>query len=380
MTKRHKRGFGSPRKLASGRYQVRYTHPDTGRRITAGKTFPNKAAAEREIARIQGEIDAGTLSPNTGAKGQAAEIDGRGLTLRELGEHWRPLRLTKRGQPLSPNTINGYRTMIENALRDIADMPIQAITPTVVEKWFSSPASRQAPNYATKVYSHLGTLMNYAVKRKWIAENPCDIPGASNYVPEQPVAVPSAEQIEILLNEAQGSMRAIVALAAWGGLRKGEILELRRQDVTIEQIGSKDVVWISISRGVIWVAGEPVVRPPKTPGSVRTVGLPDRVTEILISHLATVPINPDALLFPGEPGTQIHYKRLQLDRAWQKLRQVAGFTGRFHSLRSFAATEYGKTGATAVELMDRFGHRNIKTAMRYQRTTGREVELLERLG
>jgi hypothetical protein len=35
---------------------------------------------------------------------------------------------------------------------------------------------------------------------------------------------------------------------------------------------------------------------------------------------------------------------------------------------------------TSKELMDRFGPRDIKTAMRYQRTTGRDAELLRKLG
>ena len=47
---------------------------------------------------------------------------------------------------------------------------------------------------------------------------------------------------------------------------------------------------------------------------------------------------------------------------------------------TFAATEFAKLNPTSQELMDRFGHRDIKTAMRYQRSTGRDAELLRKLG
>jgi hypothetical protein len=37
------------------------------------------------------------------------------------------------------------------------------------------------------------------------------------------------------------------------------------------------------------------------------------------------------------------------------------------------------TGATLREIMDRLGHNNYKTAMLYQRNSGRELELVGRL-
>ena len=63
----------------------------------------------------------------------------------------------------------------------------------------------------------------------------------------------------------------------------------------------------------------------------------------------------------------------------QAVKREARFKRRFHSLRTYAATEFAKLSPTNQELMDRFGHRDIKTAMRYQRTTGRDAELLRKL-
>jgi len=274
--------------------------------------------------------------------------------------------------------LTGYQKLVERVMIDLAHLPIQAITPGKVEAWFTSPKSRSTPNQSSKAYSHLVTLMKYAVKRKWIAENPCDIEGASNYEPEKPVIVQTLEQVEILLDAAEGDLRAIIALAAWGGLRKGEILALRRADITIDTIDGEPIAWVDVNKSVTWVDGLAVERPPKWQ-SLRVVGLPPGASAIVVSHLKTIPINPDALLFTKSPGVSEHYTRLQLDRKWRKIRGLAGFDGRFHSFRSFGATEWGKTNATAMELMDRFGHRNIKTAMRYQRTSGREIDLIRKM-
>jgi len=37
------------------------------------------------------------------------------------------------------------------------------------------------------------------------------------------------------------------------------------------------------------------------------------------------------------------------------------------------------TGATLREIMDRLGHSNTRTAMIYQKNSGRELELVQRL-
>jgi integrase len=110
------------------------------------------------------------------------------------------------------------------------------------------------------------------------------------------------------------------------------------------------------------------------------VTLPQRVNSVVVKHLATIPINPDALLFSADPQGTMHWGEWKINKPWERARALAGYTGSFHSLRSFAATQYGLQGATVAELMDRLGHRNVRTAMRYQRTTGREMNLLSGMG
>lgn len=375
-TTRQKRGLGSVRKLPSGRYQLRYTDPN-GTRRTGAKTYPTKSGAELELSRIQGAIDADTWSELVEIESPRAYVDGKKITLREVSLQWRQLRLNKRGQPLSPNTLNEYERYVEKVLITLAAKPVRSIKARDVEEWWIAPEQREAPNQASKAYSHLKTLMTYAAKKHWVIENPCDIEGASSFTPEREELIPTSKQVEIMLSVAEDPYRAIIALAAWGGLRKGEILELRRKDVEFLKSETETWILINIERGVIWLGANAQVRAPKTAGSVRVVQLPQRVNEIISSHLRGVPLDPEALLFAGKNG---HFSKHQLTRAWYRIRAEAGFPARFHSLRAFAATEFAKTGATSKELMDRFGHRNIETAMRYQRSTGRDAELLRKLG
>lgn len=368
-----RRGLGSIRKLPSGRYQVRFTDPQ-GIRRTARTTFHTKAAAEFQLTTIRGEIESGTW--HIDHTPQAGDLDPKTLTLRDLAAHWRSQQVSSKGLPLSPNTLNEYQRLIERVLAAFADQPIRQITRQHIEQW-RAPEIKRAPNQAVKAYKHLKTLMTWAHKRSWIATNPCDIERGSAYTPTEPPA-PTKEQVQIMLENSTGDFQAILALAAFGGLRKGEIFELRRKDFEIVEDQGERWLRVNISRGVIWNQGVQEVRRPKTEAGIRSLLLPLAASELLIKYLTRVPINPEALLFAKADNK--HWGEYELNPIWRKVRAVANYPGRFHSLRTFAATEFAKANPTNQELMDRFGHRDIKTAMRYQRSTGRDVELLRRLG
>jgi integrase len=303
------------------------------------------------------------------------------MTLKQLADHWRAQRVTAQGRQLSPRTLNEYQRLIESTLAKFKDRPIRQITRQQIEAW-RAPEIVRAANQTTKAYKHLKTLMTFAQKRAWVAVNPCDLERATNYTPASKPPIPSMDQVELMLAEANGPLKAIIALASWGGLRRGEIFELRRKDLEIikGKPGEQTLVLVQVRRAVIWENREAIVRQPKSEQGKRAVILPPRVTQIILDHYKTISLDPEALLFERSPGTNVHWKEGQLRPLWQNLRALAGFTGRFHSLRAFAATQFGLTGATAQEIMDRFGHKDLKTSMLYQRPTGREADLVRLLG
>ena len=370
-TNKTKRGLGSIRKLPSGNYQLRYPDPN-GQRQTARTTFKTKASAEFELTRIRQAIESGTWQADQTP--QAGGLEPKTLTLRQLAEHWRTQRVSSKGRPLSPNTLNEYQRLIESTLKVFADKPIRAITQQLIEDW-RVPQMAQAPNQAVKAYKHLKTLMTYAQRRHWIALNPCDIERGTAYTPKEPPA-PTTKQIELMLENASEPFRTILIFGAYAGLRKGEILELRRKDVSIIKEGSDKFIQLSISRAVIWDRGEAIVSEPKTQAGIRSLLMPLETTEDIVKHLKSISISPEALLFPRRPGSEEHWGEYQIKPHWEKIRALAGFKGRFHSLRAYASTEFAKLNPTDRELMERFGHRNIITAQKYQRTTGREAQLL----
>lgn len=370
-----KRGLGSIRKLPSGRYQLRYTDPN-GLPQSAG-TFQTKALAEKRLNEIQYAIDSGTWEQKQAIV--TGDIDPKTLTLAQLGDYWRTVRVSRRGQSLRPSTLREYERLVSNVLTPLKDKPVRSITAGQVETWWA-PQHKKAPNQASKAYKHLNTLMKYALKRNWVTANPCDIDGASNYTPKKLPAVPSTEQVTIMLDVAPEPFRTIVALAVSAGLRKGELFALTREDIEVIKDGDSTRVFVDVNKALTWDGRTEIVGETKSEGSVRIAELPEWANEFVIRHLATVPINPEALLFPRKPGSSLHWGKYQINPVWRSVREQAGYKGRFHSLRAYHLTQYGLTGATPVELMARGGHGDYKTALRYQRTTGRESDLLKKIG
>jgi integrase len=376
MPKGKKRGTGTIRQLPSGKYQLRYTDP-LGRQVSGG-TYVTMRDAERALTRVENSISAGTYDADRAV--EEGDLDPKTVTLAELAAHWRAVRVSRNGQPLRHTTLRDYKAYIHSTLQEFADKPIRLITTHQIERWWVTTRAR-APRQANAAYKHLNTLMLYAVKNKYLKQNPCDIDGATTYRALVEPDVPTRDQVDILIEQAPEPFNVVVALAAWGGLRKGELLELRRKDIRLEESGHAGAwVVVSVSRGVTWQNGAPVVGAPKTRAGIRDVKLPQFANDLVLKHLRSVPIDPDALLFATNQAQNTHWGQYHLDGLWRRLRPYAGYQGRFHSLRAYAQTQFGLTGATPREIMERYGISDVATANRYQRTTGREEDLLGRLG
>ena len=88
------------------------------------------------------------------------------------------------------------------------------------------------------------------------------------------------EQVNTLLSAARGDrLEALYVLAIHTGLRQGELLGLKWEDVDLE--GGT----LQVRRTLTTAKGGPVLSTPKTKGSRRPVKLTQSAVEALRSHL-----------------------------------------------------------------------------------------------
>ena len=383
-TKKRKRRetFGQIDKLPSGRYRARYLDRD-GTRYNAPHTFDTMTDARAYLASVQTDMTRGAWSsPVTRAAAKAA----RSQTLNEYAESWLTTNRNRRGEPLRPRTIAEYRRLLAGPLSDVAALPLADISPEVVDHWYDEASRGGKLTQASRAYSLLSTILGHAVDRGRITANPCRVKGAQSARTGRKVIPPTDDQLATIVEAIPDRFRALIYLAAEGGLRWGEATELRRDDVAIEKDDAGKVVrvLVSVTRAVTRTAAGFEVGPTKTAAGVRAVYIYGAPAAAIAEHLEAHVIrfgNP--LLFPAlsdETG-QAHMSQSTFHTpTWENARSTAGRSDMpFHALRHRAGTVYAQHGATLQETMTRLGHSSMAVAMRYQHATDRDAEIAARM-
>jgi integrase len=350
-----RRRFGRLRKLPSGTWQARY--PDaSGRLVTAPQTFPNKTDADRFLAAVETDLRRGDWSdPRAGSE-----------TLTSYANRWLLTRRV-RGRPLAPRTMALYRWQLDkHVLPALGPRQLRQLDPSTVRLWYGelSGPGGPGPVTAAKCYRLLRAITNTAVRDGQLKASPCVIVGAGDeHSPERPALALS--QVLAIAEAVPARWKAFVLLAAFGGLRIGELAALTRDSIDLEH-GT-----VSVTASASYLpGGTRNVGPPKSKAGRRTVALPELVVVALIDHLESfADPEPAGLVFVGVRGAPVRETTFGTS-VWRPTMRRLGLTGlHFHDLRGFAATLAAITGATTAELMHRLGHATPDVALRYQRAT-----------
>lgn len=342
----HARGFGSIRKLPSGRFQARYKHDGTDH--PAPYTFKTKGEASAWLAEVQTDLRRGAwIDPKAGQ-----------VSLRRYVETWLGSR-----PDLRPSTRSKYVYLLEkHIVPELGDTDMANLQPTDVRSWWAKLAA-DTPATAAGAYRLLSTICNTAVADQVILRSPCRVKGGGT---ERPAERPTATVAEVAaaVGAVPERFRLALALASWCQLRRGEILGLQRRD--IDELHGQ----VRVERAfTVDTGGTKTLGPPKTDAGRRTIAVPANVAPLVSGHLAAhVGPQPDAWLFPGEAGQPITPRTL--NRVWYDAREAAGRPDlRLHDLRHSGLTWSAAAGATTAELMHRAGHASPAAALRYQHAT-----------
>jgi integrase len=357
MTSGKRRRFGYVRKLPSGRYQASFIGP-SGLRQTGPGTFRTKTDADRWLSAVEADL----------LRGAWLDEDLGRQTFGNYARAW------LRDHPsMGPR----YRETCERNLRlhlaPLADVPLRALTSAVVREWHASvlrgPGGRTSIQQA---YRFLRAVMSTAVRDGAIIKNPCQVAGAgTDRAKERPVASPA--EVLALVEAITPRYRAAVLLAAWCGLRRGELLGLHRDDV--DQVAG--VVTVRRNRVELLASGVAFDADPKTDAGKRTVAIPPHVLPVLVEHMATW-AGPDRV-FVGRDGRPMRGDAVR--QAFDRARRQVGLPGfRFHDLRHTGQTMAASTGATTKDLMRRMGHASPVASYRYLHAVdGRDAEIASAL-
>ena len=221
---------------------------------------------------------------------------------------------------LSPSTVRSYNGMIRM---------IEERTPRIASKRLSAITEQDVSDIVRPLRT-LKTKRNYV---NFIHACTGKSAGKLTGVSSKRVHVPTELEVKGLLQIFRNTeLEVPIMLAAYGGLRRGEICALRMSDI--------DGDFVHVSRAVVRdPSGEWITKDPKTASSVRSVLLPHFVIERIqaqgyITHL-----------LPSQVS----------NRFWKKQRNLGIPPYCFHSLRHFHASYLHYLNIPDAYIMQRGG-------------------------
>lgn len=368
-----RRGFGSIRKLPSGRFQARYTGPDL-QTHKAPHTFHTRddaagwlRAEEKLIAFDEWR------SPTDREKAAAGATVASTTPVDKYVTSW------IEGRALRPSSAATYSSLAKTRVEGLLTDTLTATTPATIRGWVAR-MQREHPDTPARnaqAYRLVATAMKTAVEDQLIEANPCQVPRAGAKPKAKTERLAEPDEFRALVAALPEVYRTMALVTAGCALRLGEVSELRRKDLDRRPDGT---LALNVRRNVGFVGGVATVGRLKNGDGNRRVTVPPHLTDALNTHIAKFSQpGSEGLLFPNAAGTQI---------------KPSGFRGVFkiaatkagrpdlhpHSLRHLGAVQYAQAGATIRELMDRLGHSTPDTAIIYQHTaTGRDAELAAKM-
>jgi integrase len=325
-----------PRKNKDGKvigYRGSYFAPDGKRRYVSAK---RKGEAEKLLRQAMADADRGLI------------FDAGTLTLGDYLDRW----LEDVRDTVRPRTFERYEQI---ARKHIVPMlganKLKDVTSNHVRGLYKEKRRSLTPR--TVQYIHV--TLHKALKQ---AVNDCLIPRNATEAVKPPqvrreeIKPLTPEQIKILLNKARGDrLECLYTVAATCGLRQGELLGLKWEDVDLDAGALQ--VRRSLSNGTFIT--------PKTAKSRRSITLSRRVTDALVSHRERQlgeGNGEQELVFASEIGEPLD--RYHVRRRFKALLRRAGLPQvRFHDLRHTCATVLLAKNVNPKIVSEMLGHATI---------------------
>jgi integrase len=334
---------------AQNRWQARYRDPDGKQRT---KNFDRKVDAERFLTMLEADKLTGDW------------IDPK-LARTNFGSWANQWLATKVN--LKPKTRVGYESLLRrHVIPKLGELRLEQIRPLLVREWVAQlDASGLSASRIRQIYQLTSSILKSAVEAGYIGRSPCvgiDLPKT----PPREMRFCSGEEVRRLSDAIQEPYGTLVLLLAYGGLRWGEAVALRRHRCQL--LRSRVEIVESLSE-----AGGQLHFGPTKNWKNREIVLPAFLSDRLAAHLAEHVPESDGLVFTtrghasrahdSNAGFALRHANFR-KRVWIPATDQAGLQGlRMHDLRHTAVALSIAEGAHPAVIQRHLGHSSITVTM-----------------
>ena len=312
-----------------------------GERCQKNRTFRTRREAERWLA-------------NTFADGHNGWMVAEKLSVAEYLDQY----LAAVTDSIEPTTAATRRCHLAHWRRLLGAVALGKLSPLDVQAQLGNLPPNLVPSTWRQVLASFRTAIRQAVEWGIMRSDPTSEVRLPK-VPRSETCVWTAAEARAFLAAARKDrLYALFVLALETGMRMGELLAMRWADVS--------TAGVTITRSLAWVAGKPYLHDPKTPGSVRRVGLSPDVLPVLRAHrkcqvrerlAAGTGWHDHGLVFCRQNGEPLHPDHVR--RRMALLAKAAGLPRiRFHDLRHTPATLLLGAGIQTETVAKRLDHAN----------------------
>lgn len=307
--------------------------PLTGKRRRVSESFATQRLAEQWAARQRPRV-----------------VARKGMTVGDLLEDW----LAQRAPELSPNTVRGYRGVIDRYLSPgLGTLLLHKLGSAQIDALYAAMRARGLSRATVRrTHACLSGACGQALRHGLVVDNPCELAAA---LPEQrrtKAQGPDVTAVAQVWGKAGPWLRDVILLAIVTGARRGELCGLTWSDLNGDRL--------RIARAIAF-DGSVLTDARKSP--VRVVALPELALVMLARRRAEVmqdclaagePFDPNGWIFTMDRDSSLPANPGRITLAWSRARGDTKV--RFHDLRHLSVTSLLNAHISLPNVASRHGH------------------------
>lgn len=251
------------------------TDPVTGKRFRKYRSFRRKSEAQKWLTDTTYQLNHGSYA------------DAKNTSLNTLMEDW----LSSKEFDTKESTLIRYREQVEWYIVDkLGKYPVDAISVRIIQNWvnemYKEPQSNSrktlSPKTIRNIFFNLRSALDYAVDNDMIAKNPCNKVNLPR-VEKQEVKAFTEEEVKKILSCAKGTdLYFPIYLLLHTGMRRGELLGLRWENVFIDKTVPNPYIKITETR--LSAGGKHFSDTPKSISSRREIFLSEQARKEFLDY------------------------------------------------------------------------------------------------